>query len=112
MSKYRKMKALATAGTTAIYLGLMNAQVVLAADGGEVKSKLTSAGKTIQGILTGLVVLVGICVALFIIIKRMPDADDPREKSEVYHAVGRVAGLVALAAAIIWLLPWVYSLFT
>ncbi|MCP9380450.1 CagC family type IV secretion system protein, partial [Lacticaseibacillus paracasei] len=26
--------------------------------------------------------------------------------------VGRVAGLVALAAAIIWLLPWVYSLFT
>ncbi|WP_315971765.1 CagC family type IV secretion system protein, partial [Lactiplantibacillus plantarum] len=27
-------------------------------------------------------------------------------------AVGRVAGLVALAAAIIWLLPWVYSLFT
>ena len=54
MSKYRKMKALATTGATAIYLGLMNAQVVLAADGGEVKSKLTSAGKTIQGILTGL----------------------------------------------------------
>ncbi|MFT9184606.1 MAG: CagC family type IV secretion system protein, partial [Lacticaseibacillus paracasei] len=46
------------------------------------------------------------------VIKRMPDADDPREKSEVYHAVGRVAGLVALAAAIIWILPWVYSLFT
>ena len=45
----------------------MNVQVVFAADGGEVKSKLTSAGKTIQGILTGLVVLVGICVALFII---------------------------------------------
>ena len=87
--KFSKVKALATTGATAIYLGLMNAQVVLAAD-----------------------VLVGICVALFIIIKRMPDADDPREKSEVYHAVGRVAGLVALAAAIIWILPWVYSLFT
>ena len=111
--KFSKVKALATTGVTAIYLGLMNTRVVLAADGGEVQSKLTSAGKTIQGILTGLVVLVGICVALFIIIiKRMPDADDPREKSEVYHAVGRVAGLVALAAAVIWLLPWVYSLFT
>lgn len=73
MSKYRKMKALSTTGATAIYLGLMNAQVVLAADGGEVKSKLTQAGKTIQGILTG---------------------------------------LVTLAAAIIWILPWVYSLFT
>ena len=82
--KFSKVKALATTGVTAIYLGLMNTRVVLAADGGEVQSKLTSAGKTIQGILTGLVVLVGICVALFIIIKRMPDADDPREKSEVY----------------------------
>lgn len=110
--KFSKVKALAATGATAIYLGLMNTQVVLAADGGEVQNKLTQAGKTIQGILTGLVVLVGICVALFIIIKRMPDADDPREKSEVYHAVGRVAGLVALAAAVIWLLPWVYSLFT
>ncbi len=65
--KFNKVKALATAGGTAIYLGLINAQVVFAADGGEVKSKLTQAGKTIQGILTGLVVLVGICVALFII---------------------------------------------
>ncbi|MFV4916809.1 CagC family type IV secretion system protein [Lactobacillus delbrueckii] len=71
--KFSKVKALATTGATAIYLGLMNAQVVLAADGGEVKSKLTQAGKTIQGILTG---------------------------------------LVALAAAIIWIFPWVYSLFT
>ncbi len=48
MLKCRKMKALAIAGATAIYLGLMNAQVVFAADGGEVKSKLTQAGKTIQ----------------------------------------------------------------
>ena len=71
--KFSKVKALAITGATAIYLGLMNAQVVLAADGGEVKSKLTQAGKTIQGILTG---------------------------------------LVTLAAAIIWILPWVYSLFT
>lgn len=97
---------------TASYLGLTNSSVVLAASGGQVQSKLTQAANTVQSILTGLVVLVGICVALFIIIKRMPDADDPREKSEVYHAVGRVAGLVALAAAVIWLLPWVYSLFT
>ncbi len=46
--KFSKVKALATTGATTIYLGLMNAQVVLAADGGEVKSKLTQAGKTIQ----------------------------------------------------------------
>ncbi len=112
MPKFSKIKTLAVSGVTAGYLALMNFQVVYAASGSEVESKLKSATKTIQGVLTGLVVLVGICVALFIIIKRMPDADDPREKSEVYHAVGRVAGLVALAAAVIWLLPWVYSLFT
>ena len=70
---FSKVKVLTTTEATAIYLGLMNAQVVLAADGGEVKSNLTQAGKTIQGILTG---------------------------------------LVALAAAIIWILSWVYSLFT
>lgn len=112
MSKFSKIKALAVSGANAGYLALMNTSVAFAADGGEVKSKLASAAKVVQGVLTGLVVIVGICVALFIIIKRMPDADNPREKSEVYHAVGRVAGLVALAAAVIWLLPWVYSLFT
>lgn len=46
--KFSKVKALATTGATAIYLGLMNTQVVLAADGGEVQSKLTQAGKTIR----------------------------------------------------------------
>ncbi|WP_105957317.1 CagC family type IV secretion system protein [Apilactobacillus quenuiae] len=112
MKKQQKLKIVLTTFGATIYLFLMNNQLVLAADGGQIKGKLTQAGKTIQGILTGLVVLVGICVALFIIIKRMPDADDPREKAEVYHAIGRVAGLIALAAAVIWLLPWVYSLFT
>ncbi|SFH83590.1 CagC family type IV secretion system protein [Pisciglobus halotolerans] len=77
----------------------------------EVQSRLTEAGNTIQQLLTGLIVIVGICVALWIIIKRMPSADDPQEKSEVYKAVGRVLGLVAIGAAIVWVVPWVYSLF-
>lgn len=111
------MKLLNKKNVTALglsaYTFLFNVQMVLADDkGAEVQKKLNDAGNVVKGILTGLVVLVGICVALFIIIKRMPDADDPREKSEVYKAVGRVAGLVALAAAIIWLLPFVYGLFT
>ncbi|MDV7740283.1 CagC family type IV secretion system protein [Leuconostoc mesenteroides] len=107
-----KITSILASVSTAGYLMLTNAQIVLAADGSEVQSKITNAANTIKGILTGIVVLVGVCVALFIIIKRLPDADDPREKSEVYKAVGRVAGLVALAAAIVWILPWVYSLFT
>ena len=114
MKKLNKgtVTSLVTGITTAGYLMLANTQIVLAASGGEIQGKLTSAANTIKGILTGIVVLVGVCVALFIIIKRLPDADDPREKSEVYKSVGRVAGLVALAAAVVWILPWVYSLFT
>lgn len=105
-------KSLTTSLVTTGYLMLTNVQMVFAADGGQIQSKLTDAANTIKGILTGIVVLIGVCVALFIIIKRLPDADDPREKSEAYKSIGRVAGLVALAAAVVWLLPWVYGLFT
>ena len=82
-----------------------------AAGAAEVQSRLTEVGNTIQTLLTSLIVIVGICVALFVIIKRMPSADDPQEKNEVYKAVGRVLGLVAIGAAIVWIVPWVYSLF-
>lgn len=81
------------------------------ANAGEVESRINSAFTTIQGVLTGLIVTVGIVVALFIIIKRMPSVDDPQEKQEVYKAVQRVLGLVAIGAAIVWVVPWVYSLF-
>ncbi|MDN6165572.1 MAG: CagC family type IV secretion system protein [Tetragenococcus koreensis] len=92
---------------------LFNAKTAFAAsDGGEVEEKVTDAANQVQGILTGLIVIVGICVALFIIIKRLPSADDPREKSEVFKSIGRVISMVALGAAIVWILPWVYNLFT
>ena len=112
MSKVNRVKEKILTGIVTTSSTLLAATPVLAASGSEVQSKISKALQTIQGILTGIVVLAGICVALWIIIKRMPDADDPREKSEVYHAVGRVAGLVALSAAVIWLLPWFYSLFS
>lgn len=77
-----------------------------------IKTKINQAASAIQGILTGVVTIVGICVSLFVIIKKMPDADNPQEKHELYRGVGRVWGLVALAAASIWIVPWVFSLFT
>lgn len=76
-----------------------------------VQGRINNAMSQIQSVLTGLIVTVGIVVALFILIKRMPSADDPQEKNEVYKAVGRVLGLVAIGAAIVWVVPWVYSLF-
>lgn len=83
-----------------------------ATTGAQVETKLTNAANIVKGILTGLIVLVGVIVALFIIIKRMPSMDDPHEKNEVFKSVGRVAAAVALGAAIVWILPWVYGLFT
>lgn len=81
------------------------------ASSGDVQGRINSALQQVQTVLTGLIVTVGIIVALFIVVKRMPSADDPQEKNEVYKAVGRVLGLVAIGAAIVWVVPWVYGLF-
>ena len=77
----------------------------------DVEGRVIRGLAPVQSLLTGILVTVGIVVGLFIIIKRMPSADDPQEKNEVYKSVGRVLGLVALGAAIVWIVPWVYGLF-
>ena len=64
--KIKHLKEMTASALTASYLALTNSSVVFAASGGQVQSKLTQAANTVQSILTGLVVLVGICVALFI----------------------------------------------
>src|SRR5699024_11704914 len=71
-------------GITALSTLGINSPV--SANAGEVQSRINEAFSTIQGVLTGLIVTVGIVVALFIVIKRMPSADDPQEKNEVYKA--------------------------
>jgi len=107
--KHNLSKVYLTALTA--FMTFVSQNQVVFAQGGEVQQRVTSALQTIQSVLTGLIVTVGIVVALFIVIKRMPSADDPHEKNEVYKAVGRVLGLVAIGAAIVWIVPWVYSLF-
>ncbi|MFV8314755.1 CagC family type IV secretion system protein (plasmid) [Aerococcus urinaeequi] len=103
----KKLQNLYIAGTTlASALALDNP--VYASD---VEGRVIRGLAPVQSLLTGILVTVGIVVGLFIIIKRMPSADDPQEKNEVYKSVGRVLGLVALGAAIVWIVPWVYGLF-
>ncbi|MCH7321430.1 CagC family type IV secretion system protein [Solibacillus sp. MA9] len=48
----------------------------------------------LEGILTAFVALVGFCTTLFIIIKRMPSANDPHEKNERARLVCTLAVLV------------------
>lgn len=112
MTKQHEKMRLVFGIALALVICLVVTPEIVFASVGQVQAKLTNAANVVKGVLTALVVLVGICAALFIIIKRMPSADDPHEKNEVFKSVGRVCALVGLAAAVIWLLPWVYSLFT
>lgn len=106
-----KTKAKGTILATYLASTLTQASYVLGADGGEVSKKINNGLTIIQGILTGIIVVVGICVSLWTIIKGMPNMNNPHEKNEVYKNLGAIWGLVALGGAIVWLVPWIYSLF-
>ncbi|QHK46545.1 CagC family type IV secretion system protein [Staphylococcus aureus] len=105
-----KSKKIAIVSTLLVFGLLLFTNVTFAADAGQVEQKVNNAGNIIKGILSGIIVLVGVCVATWISIKRMKDADNPREKSELYSGIGRVAGLIVLAGALPWLIPWLYGL--
>lgn len=107
--KTKTKRKLITVGTTAL-ITLSQAQMVFAADAKEVQEKVNNALTTIQGLLTGVIVAVGICVSLWTIVKGMPNMNNPHEKNEVYKSLGSIWALVALGGAIVWLVPWIYSL--
>ena len=77
----------------------------------DVSAKIKEGLKQVQTLLTGIVVTVGICVSLWIIIKKLPGVDDPHTKNEMFRGVGMALAGVGLAAALVWLVPWMYSLF-
>ncbi|MCM3570619.1 CagC family type IV secretion system protein [Neobacillus mesonae] len=77
----------------------------------EVEAKVKEGLKQIQSFLTGIVVIVGICVGVWIVIKKLPGVDDPHTKNEMFRGVGMALAGVGLAAALVWLVPWVYNLF-
>ena len=107
--KITTKRKLITVGTT-VLVTISQAQMVFAADAKEVQEKVNNALTTIQGILTGVIVAIGICVSLWTIIKGMPNMSNPHEKNEVYKSLGSIWALVALGGAIVWLVPWIYSL--
>jgi hypothetical protein len=78
---------------------------------GEVEAKVKEGLKQIQAFLTGIVVIVGICVGVWIIIKKLPGVDDPHTKNEMFRGVGMALAGVGLASALVWIVPWIYGLF-
>uniref|UniRef100_UPI003F49A232 CagC family type IV secretion system protein n=1 Tax=Niallia taxi TaxID=2499688 RepID=UPI003F49A232 len=94
-----------------LFMLLPDASFAAASSTSNVQSKLKSAATAVQTVLTAIVVIVGIAAALKIIVKHLPSIDDPHVKNEMWKALGGVLAAVAASAAIIWIAPWVYSLF-
>lgn len=78
---------------------------------GNVTSRLTTGVRVIQGVITALVVGVGILAGSKIVVKHLPSIDNPQSKNEMWSGLGQVSVAVIAAAAIVWLLPWLWSLF-
>lgn len=74
-------------------------------------SKIEQGLQQVQAFLTGLIVAVGICAGVWIVIKKLPGIDDPMVKNELFRGVGMVLAGVAVGAALVWLVPWVFNLF-
>ncbi|AIF68394.1 hypothetical protein GZ22_18330 (plasmid) [Terribacillus saccharophilus] len=107
------MPYLKTAGVLAFTAGLflIVPDISFAESDSSITKRINTGVKSIQTVLTGIVVVVGIVAALKIIIKHLPGIDDPHVKNEMWKSLGGVLLAVGAAAAVIWLLPWIYGLF-
>ncbi|WP_110925953.1 CagC family type IV secretion system protein [Bacillus massiliglaciei] len=76
-----------------------------------VQTKLKNGATAFQTVLTGIVVVVGIAAALKIVVKHLPSIDDPHVKNEMWKSIGGVLAAIGASAGLIWIIPWVYSLF-
>jgi len=79
-------------------------------DTAQITSKITGAMEAIQTILQGIIIVVGVCVAIWQCIKKLPQVDNPHEKHELFAGLGKILGLVAAASAMVWVVPWAYNL--
>lgn len=109
VNKNQKNRLKSVVYTTLISMMIFSTQVLTVF--ADVESRVNKAAETIQGVLSGLLVVVGICVCLFKIIVYLPSSDNPHEKDLVWKSIGRIMGLVAFGAACVWVFPWVYGLF-
>lgn len=78
----------------------------------EVVETLTKGLEQIQTVITALFVVIAIIACAKILIKHMPNLDDPNVKNEMWRSITGVLVALAAGAAIIWIAPWIYGLFT
>ncbi|MCK1995454.1 CagC family type IV secretion system protein [Peribacillus muralis] len=94
------------------FVFLVGPDIGLAAEStANVQKKLKSGATAFQTVLTGIVAVVGIAAGLKIVVKHLPSIDDPHVKNEMWKSLGGVLAAMGASAALVWAIPWVYSLF-
>lgn len=96
------------AAVSLLYMTKLN---VFASSTYEVQSKLKQGASAIQGVLTGLAVAVGVIATIKVVIKALPNLDDPHIKDSMWRSVGSIFLGVAAMASVTWLAPWIFGLF-
>lgn len=102
------IKKISGASLYTLFLATVFTQTVFGADPG---AKIEQGLSQIQGFLTSIIVIVGICAGVWIVLKKLPGIDDPMVKNEMFRGVGMVLAGVAVGAAMVWLVPWVFNIF-
>ncbi|WP_079707723.1 CagC family type IV secretion system protein [Paraliobacillus ryukyuensis] len=108
----KKNWKLITVLVIALFVSLIAADPSFAASTSQVQSKLDSAFTAIKSVLTGIIVIIGIIAGQKVIAKALPGLDDPHVKNEMWKSLGTVGLAVGAGAAIVWIFPWIWSLFT
>ncbi len=98
-------------GITAFYVAFLTVILSSTVYGADPGPKIEEGLNQVQEFLTGIIVAVGICAGVWIVIKKLPGIDDPMVKNEMFRGVGMVLAGVAVGAALVWIVPWVFGLF-
>lgn len=98
-------------GVTAFYVAFLTVILSSTVYGADPGPKIEEGLNKVQEFLTGIIVAVGICAGVWIVIKKLPGIDDPMVKNEMFRGVGMVLAGVAVGAALVWIVPWVFGLF-
>lgn len=94
-----------------IYFALLP-EISLATSTTQVQTKLNSGFRAIQTVLTGIAVIVAVVAAIKVFVKAMPALDDPVVKNEMWKSIGGVGVAVGGAAAAVWIVPWIFNIFS
>ncbi|MCE3336774.1 CagC family type IV secretion system protein [Staphylococcus aureus] len=98
-------------GVTAFYVAFLTVILSSTVYGANPGPKIKEGLNQVQEFLTGIIVAVGICAGVWIVLKKLPGIDDPMVKNEMFRGVGMVLAGVAVGAALVWIVPWVFGLF-